>query len=324
MAQRGRSSSLRTKVCSILFIFIVSSNLIAQETGKPPEESPELKRLLAKGAKVEKSVGEQIFTEGPVWHIDGYLLFSDLGNNRIMKWHPKDGLTEYRAPSNKSNGLAFNKNRELVACEHNSRRVSITKADGKVETLVDSFEGKRLNSPNDLAIAKDGSIYFTDPPFGLNKQQEDKQLDFNGVYRLTPQGKLILLTKDFDRPNGIAFSPNQKTLYIADSARMHVRAFDVRPDGTITNSRIFGELKPWGPNIKGSPDGMKVDIKGNVYATGAGGVWVFNSKGKLLGVIQTPEAPTNCGFGDADFKTLYITARTSVYRIRLTVPGLRY
>ncbi len=275
----------------------------------------EMPNVIAPGAKVEKIAGDFGFIEGPVWRKEGYLLFTDIPRNRIMKWHPKDGVSVFREPSEQANGLAIDAKGSLLACEHKARRVSRTEADGKVTTLVDKFEGKRLNSPNDLAFGRDGSIYFTDPPYGLPQQKEGKEMDFNGVYRLTPKGELTALVKDFERPNGIAFAPDRKTLYVADSAKRHVRAFDVKADGSLANGRIFAEVP--------GPDGMKVDVKGNLYATGQGGVWVFDKQGKKLGVIATPEIPANCGFGDADFKTLYITARTGLYRIRLQIAGAK-
>jgi len=292
-------------------------------TGTPPPTTPELQRLIAKGATVEKVAGDFGFVEGPVWHRDGFLLFTDIPRNRIMKWHPKDGVSVFREASNNANGLAFDRDGRLMACEHGARRVSRTEASGVIVSAVERLDGKRLNSPNDLAFASDGAIYFTDPPYGLPKQTEGKELDFNGVYRLSPAGELIVLVKDFERPNGIGFSPDRKTLYVADTAKLHVRAFDVKRDGTLANGRVFGEMKPWASNIQGGPDGLKVDVKGNVYITGAGGVWVFDKTGKTLGVIQTPEVPANCGFGDADFQTLYITARTGLYRIRLNVKGTK-
>ncbi len=294
-------------------VFRQSSSLVSGQV--QPATTPDIPNVIAPGAKVEKVAGDFGFIEGPVWRKEGYLLFTDIPRNRIMKWHPKDGVAVFREPSEQANGLAVDAKGRLVACEHKARRVSRTEADGKVTTLVDKFEGKRLNSPNDLAFGRDGSIYFTDPPYGLPQQKEGKEVDFNGVYRLNPKGDLTALVKDFERPNGIAFSPDRKTLYVADAAKRHVRAFDVKADGTLANDRVFAEVR--------GPDGIKVDVKGNVYSTGVGGVWVFDKQGKKLGVIATPEMPANCGFGDADFKTLYMTARTGLYRIRLQVAGTK-
>lgn len=275
-----------------------------------------LSALLAPGATVEKVAGDLSFTEGPLWMPDGYLLFTDIPRNRIMKWHPKEGVSVFREPSQQANGLLRDRDGRLVAAEHAARRVSRTMPDGTIVTLADRYEGKRLNSPNDLAEARDGSLYFTDPPYGLAQQKEGKELEVNGVYRLAPDGALTLLASDFDRPNGLGFSPDGKTLYVADTARQHVRAFDVQADGRLANGRVFGDMRPW-PGAQGGPDGLKVDGRGHVFVTGAGGVWVFDATGKTLGVIETPEIPANCAFGDPDGKTLYITARTSVYRVRL-------
>jgi len=186
--------------------------------------------------------------------------------------------------------------------------------------LADRFRGKRFNSPNDVVVRSDGTIYFTDPPYGI--QPEQQELPFQGVYRLDPVSrKLTLLVDDFERPNGLAFSPDETVLYIADSsARRHVRAFEVKDDGTLDNSRVFAEIRS---KLPGNPDGMKVDVDGHLYVSAAGGIWVFSENGEHVGTIETPETPANCAFGDEDWKSLYIAARTSVYRIRLGVPGIR-
>lgn len=283
----------------------------------PPKPRPEFAQLLSPGAQVEKVAGGFEFVEGPVWHPDGYLLFSDIPQYRIMKWDPQEGVSIYREPSNAANGLAIDREGELIACEAEPPRISRTGPDGKTDTLADSYEGKHLNSPNDLTIAANGSIYFTDPPYG-DLERKRAQLAFNGVYRLGPQHELNLLLPDFVRPNGIALSADGRTLYIDDSTQMDIRAFDVLPDGSLTNGRLFAQLRPWAANLLGVPDGMKVDARGNLFVAGPGGVWVFNPKGQRLGIILTPEPPSNCAFGDADLKTLYITAGTSLYRIRLS------
>lgn len=307
----------------LLIVFTATLLLGAHAAAQPATSQPATKpadrglsTLLAPGATVEKVAGDLGFTEGPLWMPEGYLLFTDIPRNRIMRWHPTEGLSIFREPSQQANGLLRDRSGRLVAAEHAARRVSRTMPDGAIVTLVDKHEGKRLNSPNDLAEARDGSLYFTDPPYGLPQQKEGKELEINGVYRLAPDGALTLIASDFERPNGIGLSPDGKTLYVADTARQHVRAFDVQADGRLANGRVFGETKPW-PGAQGGPDGLKVDARGHVFVTGAGGVWVFDAAGKPLGVIETPETPANCAFGDADGKTLYITARTSVYRIRL-------
>ena len=259
------------------------------------------------------------FTEGPLWHPDGFLLFSDIPANTIYKWHPGKKTEIFRQPSGNANGNTLDQSGRLITGEHGNRRVSRTEKDGTIVTLASNYEGKRLNSPNDLAVKSDGSIYFTDPPYGIEPEQEE--LGFYGVYRLAPDGALTLLVDDFVRPNGIAFSPDESKLYVNDSEKGHIRVFNVQPDGTLDTGKLFAELKP--PSEKGAADGMKVDIKGNVYSTGPGGVWVFSPNGMLLGIIETPEAPANLAWGDRDYQTLYITARNSLYRVRLRIPGLR-
>jgi gluconolactonase len=262
-----------------------------------------------------------VFTEGPIWNAEGdFLLFSDIPANQMKKWSPDSGITTFRQPSGKSNGLTYDKQKHLIACEHANRRVSRTEPDGTVTTIASHYEGKKLNSPNDVVVKSDGNIYFTDPPYGLTAmygEEGGQELDFQGVYRLSGQ-ELTLLVEDFDRPNGLCFSPDESILYIDDTARMHVRAFDVQPDGTLANGRIFAEEE--GEN--GVPDGMKVDQQGNVYLTGPDGIWIFDPAGTHLGVIQVPEVTANLGWGEDDWKTLFITATSSIYRIQLKVSGI--
>jgi gluconolactonase len=250
----------------------------------------------------------------------GFLIFSDIPANTIYKWSPDGKTSVFRKPSGNTNGNALDKKGRLLCCQHDRHLVRIEK-NGAVTILADKYLGRRLNSPNDLVVHSSGSIYFTDPPYGLPNQSEGKELDFQGVYRLTPKGELNLLVKDFTRPNGIALSPDEKKLYVNDSEVGHIRVFDVREDGTIANGEVFAVLRD--PGKDGAPDGMKVDIKGNVYSTGPGGVWVFSAQGRLLGKITPPEVPANIGWGDKDFRTLYMTARTGLYRVRLKIPGLR-
>ncbi|MFL5807438.1 MAG: SMP-30/gluconolactonase/LRE family protein [Roseiflexaceae bacterium] len=275
-----------------------------------------LKSLVEPGDP-ERIAGGFQFTEGPIWHPDGYLLFSDIPANRIYKWRPGGDVAIWRADSGNSNGLTLDRAGRLIACEHGNRRVSRTEANGDVITLAGEYGGRRLNSPNDVVVRSDGAIYFTDPPYGITPEQQEQP--HNGVYRILPDGALDLLAGDLERPNGLAFSPDESILYIDDSAHRHVRAFDVRPDGTLANGRIFADMDHPQP---GSPDGMKVDVAGNVYVTGATGVWVFAPDGAHLGVIVTPERPANCAWGGADRRTLYITAKTSLYRVRVQVPGV--
>ena len=282
----------------------------------------EFRRIMPDEAAVERLGTGFQFTEGPVWNLKGgYLLFSDIPTNRIKKWTPKDGISDYRVPSRKSNGLTLDKRGRLIACEHASRRVSRTEEDGSVVTIASHYEGKKLNSPNDVVVKSDGSVYFTDPPYGLNPvfgSLEEQELPFYGVYRLSPDGDNLSLLVEDSVPNGLAFSPDESLLYVADTEMNHIRVFDLKDDGTATNGRIFAEI--YGEPM--APDGVKVDSEGNVYVTGAGGIWVLNPEGKILGIITTPELPANLCWGDSDWKALYITARTSLYRIRLNITGI--
>jgi gluconolactonase len=264
----------------------------------------------------ERIAGGHQFTEGPAWHPDGYLLYSDIPASRICFW-TGEGVKTYRQPSGNSNGLVFDRQLRLIACEHGGRRVSRTEADWAVVALAERYLGKRLNSPNDVVVRSDGTAYFTDPPYGV--EAKDRELDFQGVYRIAPNGELAAVASHFDKPNGLAFSPDESVLYIDDSARKHVRAFSVQADGTITNGRVFAEMTSTAP---GSPDGMKVDIDGRLYVTGAEGLWVFDPSGTRLGILDIPEKPSNCCWGDADRRTLFITAKSSVYRVRMKTPGV--
>ena len=278
-----------------------------------------LRRLIASG-DTEKVAGGFIFTEGPVWHPEGYLLLSDIEGARIYRYDPNaqaEKVSVWRENSGNANGNTLDRQGRLVTCEHGNRRVSRTEQNGTVITLADSYNGKRLNSPNDVVVKSDGTVYFSDPPYGI--QPEQREQPCNGLYRIKADGVLELLMDDFDRPNGLAFSPDEGILYVGDSPRRHVRAFDVQPDGMLTNSRIFADMDHPQP---GSPDGMKLDVEGNLYVAGATGVWVFTPEGEHLGVVTTPERPANCAWGDADRQTLYVTARTSLFRIRTQVPGM--
>ncbi len=285
--------------------------------------SPKLLDLIDADAQLEQLGTGCEFTEGPVWHAEGkFLLFSDIPANKMKKWTAEEGITNFRVPSGKSNGLTYDKQGRLVTAEHANRRVSRTEADGTVVTIASHYEGKRLNSPNDVIVKSDGSIYFSDPPYGLTADygvEGEQDLDFQGVYRLSPDGQTVtLLVDDFDRPNGLCFSLDESILYINDTERMHIRVFDVQSDGTIANGRIFAEEE----GEDGVPDGMKIDVHGNVYLTGPGGIWIFDPSGEHLGVLQTPERAANLGWGGDDWSTLFITASTSLYSIQCKVSGI--
>jgi gluconolactonase len=259
------------------------------------------------------------FVEGPVWiEEEKRLLFSDIPANRIFGLTTDGRVTIFRKPSGRSNGLARDREGRLIACEHDNRRVSRTETDGSTTVLATSFQGKRLNSPNDVVVKSDGAIYFTDPNYGIRPEEQEQEVQ--GVYRLSPDGeKLSPVASDFARPNGLAFSPDEKKLYIDDSERRHIRVFDVNDDGSLSGGAVFHDMNVATP---GSPDGMKVDAEGRIYCTGAGGVWVFNREGNHLGTIVTPEKPSNCAWGGSDWRTLYITACRSVYAIRVQTPGM--
>jgi gluconolactonase len=288
-------------------------------SGPMKSKSKVFKTLFPQNATLKRVSSGFHFIEGPVWcREERYLLFSDIPENKIYELTPDGRLTIFREPSGNSNGLTGDRQGCLIACEHRNRRVTRTNKDGSIIVIADLFDGKRLNSPNDVVVKSDGSVYFTDPPYGIaaDKQEQPKQ----GVYRIFPDGKEIaMVVDDFEMPNGLAFSPDEKHLYIDDSSARHIRIFDVKNDGSLTNGRIFIDMNI---NEPGLPDGMKVDAAGHIFCTGPGGVWVINSDGKHLGTIITPEIAANCAWGGKDWKSLYITATTSIYVIRVNIPGI--
>lgn len=252
------------------------------------------------------------FVEGPVWLPDGSLLFSDTLNNRIHRW--RDGvLGVHREPAGGPNGMTLDLEMRVVGCEQDGRRVFRERVDGTVEDIATHYNRKRLNSPNDIVVRLDGRIFFTDPPYGITEAQ--RELPYNGVFTVETNGTLTLLATDFEKPNGLAFSPDERTLYIADTARHHVRAFDVAADGALSKGRVFAEMRE-----EGRPDGMKVDRDGRLYVC-AKAVQVFAADGRALGVIDCPQLPANCTWGE-DGSTLFIAARTGVYRTRIATVGI--
>ncbi|MCX7595294.1 MAG: SMP-30/gluconolactonase/LRE family protein [Fischerella sp.] len=262
------------------------------------------------------------FTEGPVWNArGGFLLFSDIPSDVIYRWTEEEGVEIFRRPSGKSNGLTLDKRGKLIACEHATRRVTRTELDGTLTVLASKFKGRKLNSPNDVVVRSDGSIYFTDPPYGLNPIYgvfESQELPFCGLFRISPDEQHISLLCDEIVPNGLAFSPDESLLYVADTENNHLYVFDVKSTGELANGRLFSEIK--GDPL--APDGVKVDEDGNIYVTGKGGIWVLNESGKRIRLIEIPELPANLAWGGEDWKTLFVTARTSLYRIRLEVKGI--
>lgn len=285
--------------------------------------SADLRNLIAPGAAVEKVAGGFAFTEGPVWHPSGRLYFSDLRENKTYTWNSEEGAVRHPGPGNRSNGLAFDPQGRLVFCEHGGRKLSRMEKDGQFVTVVDRYQGRRLNAPNDLVITPDGTIYFTDIRHNLPRGEE-REIEFSGVYRLRPNGELQVIDDAMESPNGIAFAPDRKNLYVADTNRQQIWAFDVTADGSPVDKRLFAETNStWDrPAARSRPDGLKTDVKGNVYvAVVETGVWVFDKNGRHLGVIPLPEQTTNVAFGDADARTLFITASTGLYRIRLENDG---
>jgi gluconolactonase len=262
--------------------------------------------------KVERVAAGYAFTEGPVWSREGFLLFSDVPNQKIWKLAPNAKPVVFRDNSNRTNGNTYDSKGNLYSCEGGAWRVTRTDKKGAIEVAAEGWQGKRLNAPNDIVVSKNGHIYFTDPAFG--NQEQGRQLDFFGVYHVPPKGPMELIAKPKGRPNGITFSPNGKILYVANSDERVVYAYDVDGKGQTSNERVVVK------DVDGVPDGIRTDEKGNIYVT-ARGVAIYAPDGKLLHTIEVPETPANCTFGDADFQTLYITARTSVYRVRLNVKG---
>jgi len=297
---------------------------------------PAFDALVPTDARIEKLADGFMFTEGPVWVRRGepepYLLFSDIPANVIRKWSPSAGVSDFMNPVYDgdpgertqvgSNGLLIDTEGRLILCEHGNRRVSRIEADGSVTVLADRYDGKRLNSPNDGVFHSNGWLYFTDPPYGLAQQEDDptRELDFNGIYRLSPEGEVQLLVSDQTRPNGIGLSPDESILYVAnsDGNQKVWYAYDVLEDGTLGPGRVFFDVNA--ETASGAADGMAIDRDGNLFATGPGGIWVISPDGRHLGSIQPDEVPANAAWGD-DGRTLYMTGRTGLYRIRLTTSG---
>jgi gluconolactonase len=318
---------------------------------------PAIDAILPADAVIEKVGDDGKWTEGPVWVREGYLLFADIPNNRIMKWTPDGRVSVFMHPSGYtgaepykgvepgSNGMTTDARGRVTVAGHAARNIwrfeslesKAPHSGFKITVLADKYQGKRLNSPNDLVYKSDGSLYFTDPPYGLETQADSdpkKELTFNGVFRIRnavshpsgaapDPGKLDLVISDLTRPNGIAFSPDEKVLYIAvsDPQRKVWMRYDVRSDGTVTNGKVLLDATS-SPGV-GGPDGIKVDRKGNIYGAGPGGVWIFTPEGNHLATLRVGEKVANCNWGDADAKTLYVTASTSIYRIRTKIGGIR-
>jgi gluconolactonase len=344
--------SVLLSAAAIAALCLLTMTTHAQNKALVERLDPALDAIVPANATLEKLTDGFKWTEGPVWTRAGYVLFAEIPSNRIMKWVPGgettvfmqgmgySGSKAFGGPEPGTNGMTLDARGRLTVAGHAKRCVfrleSLAKG-AKLTVLAERYEGKGLNSPNDLVYRADGSLYFTDPPYGLPTQSDNdpqKELPFNGVYRIPsalthPAGappddaKLQLIIKDLTRPNGIAFSPDQKILYVAVSDPNHKvwMRYDVNPGGTVSNGRVL--LDSTSSKDPGSPDGMKVDKMGNIYSAGPGGVWIISPEGKHLGTIRMPEVMANCAWGSADGKTLYITASSSLYRIRLKIAGVR-
>lgn len=332
---------------------IVAALAFSQSAEHIERLNPKINQIVPANAQIERPAKGADFkwTEGPVWIHAGYLLFAEIPSNSIRKWVPGDGLsvfmqpsgykgsTPFGGPESGSNGMTLDGRGRLTVAGHAQRdvwRLESLSPRAQITILADTYEGKRLNSPNDLVYRRDGSLYFTDPPYGLPTQSDhdpSKQLQVNGVYRILgasnqapgappAHAKLELLISDLPRPNGIVFSPDERFLYVNNSEpkKLWMR-YSVNPDGSLTGGKLFYDATS--DNAPGAPDGMKVDQKGNVYSAGPGGVWIFSSDGEHLGTLRLPEKVGNLTWGDQDGKTLYITASSSIYRIRLMIPGIR-
>ena len=294
---------------------------------------PAFDNLLPRDARIEKVAHGFTFTEGPLWRPSGVLWFSDVVGNVVRQWSPDGTVVELLRPGGYDgdslpaggfigpNGMTAAPNGEVLLCQHGNRRIVRIGRDMRISVLVDAFEGKKLNAPNDLVYRSDGTLFFTDPPYGLPKQDDDpaKELPFNGVFKLK-DGKLEVIITDLTRPNGIAFSPDEQTLYVSNSderRRIWMR-YRVAADGRVSDGQVFFDAT--GDKAGGLPDGLKIDVHGNIWATGPSAVFVFAPDGRHLGTITPPEDPANCGWGD-DGRTLYITAETGLYRVRTAVKG---
>ena len=284
---------------------------------------PRMREVVGEQVTFERIARDCLFTEGPLWHRrDRYLLFSDMPGNHLRRWTPGKGVETFRKPSQQSNGLAWDREGRLIACQHATSTLTRTGHDGSVVTLASHYRGQELNSPNDVIVKRDGTIWFSDPTYGRAEfygLPREPQLAFRGVYCVQPDGgDLALVADDFGQPNGLCFSPDEKRLFVNDTERGHIRVFDVHGDDTLGGGDVWAETTGEG---EGAPDGMKLDAASNLWCCGPGGIHVFAPDAICLGVIHVPEYTANFAWGDDDFRTLYITASTSVYRIRTKVAG---
>ncbi|MBV9422009.1 MAG: SMP-30/gluconolactonase/LRE family protein [Solirubrobacterales bacterium] len=293
-------------------------------------KSEQLAELIDPGADVERVATGFTFTEGPIWNQEGaFLLFSDMPGDVRRRWSERDGVQEVMRPSNKCNGMVYDAAGNLLVCEHVTSTLVREQPDGTRETIASHYQGKELNSPNDVITRSDGTIYFSDPVFGRVPGfgvEREQDLSFQGVYRIPPGGgepELVVAEGEFGQPNGLCFSPDESLMYINDTPRALIRVYDVQPDGALTGGRLFFEGIGNGVIEEGVPDGMKCDERGNVWVTGPGGVWVISRQAEHLGVIEVPENVGNIAWGGSDWKTLYMPSSTSLYRVPTKVASAR-
>ena len=333
------SAVVRGAFCIVLWASAVHESRAAEIPFHIDRLDPRFDQLVPKDAKLEKIADGFTWVEGPVWHKQGgYLLFSDIPANRVYKWKAGEGVTLYVKNSGYSgiapfagkeqgsNGLTFDAQGRLVLCRHGDRQIGRLEPNGTIVPLADQYDGHKINSPNDLVFKSNGDLYFTDPPFGLPKAFDDpSQAPVQGVYRLSKDGTVTLLIHDIKAPNGIAFSPDEETLYVSDvdPRRAAWLAYDVKPDGTVANGRVFFDATRWRKDPFFGPDGFKVDRYGNIFGARPGGLSVIASDGTLLGTIETGQPTSNVAWGE-DGQTLFITGGSSVYRLRLTTSAARY
>ncbi|QDS89206.1 Gluconolactonase precursor [Rosistilla ulvae] len=327
--------ALRSLALAAILFGLAAQPCSAQDSlGRIERLDPALDKLLAKDAKIEVLASGFTWSEGPLWvpEEDGYVLLSDIPRNSIFRWDAKRGVSLFMSPSGYTgntyyglepgaNGLALDAKGQVMMCEHGDRRVSVLTRDGGKRTLVDNYQGKRLNSPNDLVLHSSGAIYFTDPPYGMPKRYDDprRELDFCGVYHLATDGTLTLISKELARPNGIGLSPDEKTLYVAQSDPKQAiwARFALNDDGTAGAMSILYDATDQVGKLPGLPDGLAVDPQGNLWASGPGGIYVFEPSGKLIGRLLTGQRTSNCTLGGPDGKDLFITADSYLCRVRL-------
>lgn len=289
----------------------------SSESDSESESQTETTGVLIGGEEPEIVAGPLEFTEGPYWHPDGYLLFSDIPANRVYRWSEVDGLDVYLEPSGNSNGIEADIDGSILLAQH-SGRVSRLTSDGNLEVIADNYEGMRLNSPNDLAVHSSGTIYFTDPPFGVS--DEERELDFSGVYRLSPDSSLSVMYDEFNYPNGIVFSPDESYLYVSDSGTGNIMKFEVDDDGSAHSPEMFANIGEMGSGM-GAADGMATDMAGNLYTTGPQGLIIFDDEGNQLHLVEFDEQITNVGWGGEDLNQLFITGGDHVYRYTMDATG---